>query len=163
MCPGTLMETFGIEYTEAGEKSLSCRMTVGDNMMRPGGIVHGGATMALIETVGSSASLLFMDPEKEVVLGQAEVRQTFSLPKVGTIAGAYVSDGKITRNAGARLMRDGIVIYTGHISSLKRFKDDAKEVVRGNECGVGLENYNDIKVGDIIEAFETVQEAATLE
>ena len=69
MCPGTLMETFGIEYTEAGEKSLSCRMTVGDNMMRPGGIVHGGATMALIETVGSSASLLFMDPEKEVVLG----------------------------------------------------------------------------------------------
>lgn len=63
------METFGIEYTEAGEKSLSCRMTVGDNMMRPGGIVHGGATMALIETVGSSASLLFMDPEKEVVLG----------------------------------------------------------------------------------------------
>ena len=69
MCPGTLMETFGIEYTEAGEKSLSCRMMVGDNMMRPGGIVHGGATMALIETVGSSASLLFMDPEKEVVLG----------------------------------------------------------------------------------------------
>ena len=69
MCPGTLMETFGIEYTEAGEKSLLCRMTVGDNMMRPGGIVHGGATMALIETVGSSASLLFMDPEKEVVLG----------------------------------------------------------------------------------------------
>ena len=69
MCPGTLMETFGIEYTEAGEKSLSCRMTVGDNMMRPGGIVHGGATMALIETVGSSASLLFMDPEKVVVLG----------------------------------------------------------------------------------------------
>ena len=63
------METFGIEYTEVGEKSLSCRMTVGDNMMRPGGIVHGGATMALIETVGSSASLLFMDPEKEVVLG----------------------------------------------------------------------------------------------
>ena len=60
-------------------------------------------------------------------------------------------------------MRDGIVIYTGHISSLNRFKDDAKEVVRGNECGVGLENYNDIKVGDIIEAFETVQEAATLE
>ena len=117
----------------------------------------------LVDDVKNAMAGLLAPVEKEVVLGQAEVRQTFSLPKVGTIAGAYVSDGKITRNAGARLMRDGIVIYTGHISSLKRFKDDAKEVVRGNECGVGLENYNDIKVGDIIEAFETVQEAATLE
>ena len=117
----------------------------------------------LVDDVKNAMAGLLAPVEKEVVLGQAEVRQTFSLPKVGPIAGAYVSDGKITRNAGARLMRDGIVIYTGHISSLKRFKDDAKEVVRGNECGVGLENYNDIKVGDIIEAFETVQEAATLE
>ena len=115
----------------------------------------------LVDDVKNAMAGLLAPVEKEVVLGQAEVRQTFSLLKVGTIAGAYVSDGKITRNAGARLMRDGI--YTGHISSLKRFKDDAKEVVRGNECGVGLENYNDIKVGDIIEAFETVQEAATLE
>ena len=117
----------------------------------------------LVDDVKNAMAGLLAPVEKEVVLGQAEVRQTFSLPKVGTIAGSYVSDGKITRNAGARLLRDGIVVYTGHISSLKRFKDDAREVVRGNECGVGLENFNDIKVGDIIEAFETVQEAATLE
>ncbi|MDD4820241.1 MAG: PaaI family thioesterase [Flavobacteriales bacterium] len=69
MCPATLMETLNIRYTAVGERSLSCQMIVGDNMMRPGGILHGGATMALIETVGSSASCLFMDPEKEIVLG----------------------------------------------------------------------------------------------
>ena len=66
-----------------------------------------------------------------------------------------------SRNAGVRLLRDGVVVYTGKISSLKRFKDDAREVVKGNECGVGLENFNDVKIGDIIEAFETVEEAAT--
>ena len=100
--------------------------------------------------------------QREVYLGQAEVRDTFSVPKVGVIAGSYVADGKIARNAGVRLLRDGVVVYTGKISSLKRFKDDSKEVVKGNECGVGLENFNDVKIGDIIEAFETVEEAATL-
>lgn len=116
----------------------------------------------LADDVKSAMAGMLAPVQKEVYLGQAEVRQTFSLPKVGTIAGTYVADGKISRNAGVRLLRDGVVVYTGRISSLKRFKDDAKEVVKGNECGVGLENYNDIKVGDIIEAFETVQEAATL-
>ena len=99
---------------------------------------------------------------REVYLGQAEVRDTFSLPKIGVIAGCFVADGKITRNAGVRLLRDGVVVYTGKIASLKRFKDDAKEVPKGMECGMGLENFHDIKVGDIIEAFETVEEAATL-
>ena len=98
---------------------------------------------------------------REVYLGQAEVRDTFSLPKIGVIAGCFVADGKITRNAGVRLLRDGVVVYTGKIASLKRFKDDAKEVPKGMECGMGLENFHDIKVGDIIEAFETVEEAAT--
>jgi translation initiation factor IF-2 len=99
---------------------------------------------------------------KEQYLGQAEVRQTFSVPKVGTVAGCVVVDGKLMRNARVRLLRDGVVIYTGSLSSLKRFKDDVKEVQKGFECGVGLENYNDIKVGDIIEAFEEVEEKATL-
>lgn len=99
---------------------------------------------------------------RESYLGQAEVRQTFSVPKIGTVAGCAVMDGKLLRNAKIRLLRDGVVIYTGKLSSLKRFKDDAKEVQKGFECGVGLTNFNDIKVGDIVEAFEEVSEKATL-
>ena len=89
----------------------------------------------------------------EKVIGKVEVRETFHVPKIGTIAGCYVTDGRIERNAHVRLLRDGIVVFTGRISSLKRFKDDAKEVQSGYECGVGIENYNDIKVGDQLEAF----------
>lgn len=89
----------------------------------------------------------------EKQLGRAEVRNTFNVPKVGTIAGCFVVDGKITRNSDVRLVRDGKVIYTGRLASLKRFKDDAKEVAQGYECGIGVENYNDVKVGDVIEAF----------
>ncbi|KAF5030802.1 Translation initiation factor IF-2 [anaerobic digester metagenome] len=99
---------------------------------------------------------------REQYLGQAEVRDTFSVPKVGTVAGCGVLDGKLTRNAGVRLLRDGVVVYTGKLASLRRFKDDVKEVTKGYECGVGLENFNDIKVGDVIEAFESVEEKATL-
>ncbi len=96
-----------------------------------------------------------LDPEyKEVVLGECEVRDTFKVPNVGTIAGGYVTNGKIVRNAEIRLIREGIVIHEGKISSLKRFKDDAKEVMQGYECGIGIEDYNDIKVGDFIECFE---------
>ncbi len=100
--------------------------------------------------------------QREQYLGQAEVRETFSVPKVGVIAGCHVADGKVIRNAGIRLLRDGVVVYTGKVSSLKRFKDDAKEVLKGYECGIGLENYNDIKVGDVLESFEMIEEAATL-
>lgn len=99
---------------------------------------------------------------KEQYLGQAEVIQTFSVPKVGTVAGCMISDGKLIRNAKVRLLRDGVVIYTGKLDSLRRFKDDVKEVTKGYECGAGLEKYNDIKIGDIIEAFEEVEEKATL-
>lgn len=99
-----------------------------------------------------------LEPEfKEVVLGRAEVRATFKVPKVGTVAGSYVTEGKITRNGEARLLRDNVVIFEGKIESLKRFKDDVREVVSGFECGIGLERFNDIKEGDIIECF-TVEE-----
>ncbi len=96
-----------------------------------------------------------LDPEyKEVVLGSVEIRNTFKVPGVGIVGGAYVTDGKVVRNAQIRLVREGIVIHEGTISSLKRFKDDAKEVAQGFECGIGIENYNDIKEGDVIECFE---------
>ena len=95
-----------------------------------------------------------LDPEfKEVVLGHAEVRQTFKVSGVGTIAGAYVTDGKITRNSQARVVRDGIVLFEVKLASLKRFKDDAREVAAGFECGMSFDKFNDIKVGDIVEAF----------
>ena len=95
-----------------------------------------------------------LDPKfKESIIGHAEIRQTFKVSGVGTIAGAYVTGGKITRNAEIRLVRDGIVVYQGKIGSLKRFKDDAKEVSEGFECGLSIENYNDIKEGDTVECF----------
>ena len=95
-----------------------------------------------------------LEPEyKEKVLGYAEVRQTFKVSSVGTIAGCYVTQGKIVRNAEIRLVRDGIIIHEGRIDSLKRFKDDAKEVAENFECGIGIENFNDIKEGDTIECF----------
>ncbi|MBI2150991.1 MAG: translation initiation factor IF-2, partial [Acidobacteria bacterium] len=92
---------------------------------------------------------------KETFLGTADVRNTFRIPKVGVIAGCYITDGKITRNAQVRLLRDNVVIFEGKVSSLKRFKDDASEVTRGYECGIGIQNFNDVKIGDQIEAFVT--------
>ena len=90
---------------------------------------------------------------REVVLGHAEVRQTYKVSSVGTVAGCYVQDGKIVRSCSVRVVRDGIVIHEGVLSSLQRFKDAVKEVAQGYECGIGIEKYSDIKVGDIIEAF----------
>jgi len=90
---------------------------------------------------------------KENIIGNAEVRQTFKISNIGTIAGAYVLDGKLERNAGVRVLRDNVVIHDGKLASLKRFKDDAKEVTKGYECGIQIEKYNDIKEGDIIEAY----------
>jgi translation initiation factor IF-2 len=96
-----------------------------------------------------------LDKKKvEKFLGRAEVRQTFNVPKIGTIAGSAVIDGKILRGANVRLLRDSRIIFDGKMSSLKRFKDDAKEVATGYECGIGIENYNDLKPGDIIEAYQ---------
>ena len=90
---------------------------------------------------------------KEVVLGHAEVRQVFKITGAGAVAGCYVQDGKIQRNAEVRVVRDGIVFHEGHLNTLKRFKDDVKEVATSYECGMSIENYNDIKEGDIIECF----------
>ena len=99
-----------------------------------------------------------LDPEyKEEVTGTVEVRNTFKVPNAGMIAGGYVTDGKIERNVDIRLLRDGIVIHEGKVSSLRRFKDDVKEVSKGYECGVGIENYNDVKDGDVIEAYKMVE------
>ena len=104
-----------------------------------------------------------LKPEfREVILGRAEVRQMFSIAKSGAIAGCMVTDGKITRSAKARLLRNGIVVHTGKIGSLRRVKDDVKEVANGFECGIVLENYSDVKEGDVIEAFEIETVARTL-
>lgn len=95
-----------------------------------------------------------LEPEiVEQVHGRAEVRNLFSVPKIGVIAGCFVQDGKIARSHLVRLVRNGVVVYQGKIGSLKRFKDDAKEVASGFECGIGIENYNDLKTADIIEAY----------
>ncbi|MGH0431354.1 translation initiation factor IF-2 [Bacillus hominis] len=101
-----------------------------------------------------SAMQGMLDPEfEEKVIGQAEVRQTFKVTKVGTIAGCYVIDGKITRDSGVRIIRDGVVVFEGQLDTLKRFKDDVKEVAQNYECGITIERYNDLKEGDIIEAY----------
>ena len=99
--------------------------------------------------------------EKEKILGKADVREVFKVPKVGAIAGSMVIDGLMKRNARARLIRDAVVIWEGNIASLRRFKDDASEVREGFECGIGLENFNDVKVGDQIECYMIEKIAAT--
>ena len=106
-----------------------------------------------IEEIEAAMKGMLAPEFREVLLGHAEVRQTIHVPNVGTIAGSYVQDGKVARNAQIRVVRDGIVIYEDKISSLKRFKDDAREVAAGFECGIGLEKFNDIKEGDVLEAF----------
>ena len=116
----------------------------------------------LVEEITSAMEGMLAPVSRESALGTVDVRETFSVPKVGTIAGCYVTSGKILRSALVRLLRDGVVIYSGKISSLRRFKEDAREVAKGYECGVGLENYNDLKVGDVIEAYEIIEEAAKL-
>ena len=99
--------------------------------------------------------------EHEVVLGAAEVRATFKVPRIGTVAGCYVTDGVVQRGARARIVRDGVVVHDGRIASLRRFKEDVREVASGFECGVGFENFNDVKEGDVIEVYEIREVART--
>jgi len=99
---------------------------------------------------------------REKVVGRAQVRQPFPIPGVGTIAGSFVTDGKLTRASRVRLVRDSVPVWEGKISSLRRFKDDVREVASGFECGIGLENFNDVKAGDVIEAFEVEEIARRL-
>ncbi len=115
-----------------------------------------------INEVKSGIEGMLAPEEKEEVTATAEVRETFKISKVGTIAGCMVKEGKLTRNAKVRVIRDGIVIYTGVLGSLKRFKDDVKEVQSGYDCGLNIEGYNDIKVGDVIEAYQIVEIKRTL-
>jgi len=107
----------------------------------------------VIEEIESAMKGMLDPVYQEKTIGQAEVRQTFKVSKVGTIAGSYVTDGKITRDSGVRLIRDGIVIFEGEVDALRRFKDDAKEVAQGYECGITIKNFNDVKEGDVIEAY----------
>ncbi|MBN2373518.1 translation initiation factor IF-2 [bacterium] len=116
----------------------------------------------LIDTVQSIMKGILKPTYKEIILGKAEVRETFNIPKAGTIAGSYVLEGKISRGCKARLLRDNVVVYEGKIGSLKRFKDDVKDVQNDYECGIGIENFNDIKIGDIIECYMLKEVEATL-
>ncbi|TVP57641.1 MAG: translation initiation factor IF-2 [Gemmatimonadales bacterium] len=115
-----------------------------------------------VDEVTQAMEGLLSPEERESVLGAAEVREVFKISRVGTIAGCYVTDGVIDRRAQARVIRDGVVVYTGAFESLKRFKDDAREVREGYECGIGIENFNDVKVGDVIECFQVEEFARTL-
>jgi Translation initiation factor 2 (IF-2; GTPase) len=115
----------------------------------------------LIEDV-EAAMLGMLAPEyEEIVTGEAEVRQVFSVPRIGKVAGCYVTSGTITRGSKVRFLRDGTVIWNGDVSSLRRFKDDVREVQSGYECGIGLSDYQDLKDGDVIETFENRELART--
>jgi len=118
--------------------------------------------MAMLDDVKAAMAGLLPPIVSEKLLGRAEIRETFTIPKIGTIAGSYVLEGKVVRNAHCRIVRDGIQIYQGAIGSLRRFKDDVREVTNGMECGIGVTNYNDVKIGDVIETFEREERAATL-
>jgi translation initiation factor IF-2 len=107
----------------------------------------------VIKDVKSAMAGMMASTFEEQILGTAEVREVFQIPKVGNIAGCYVTDGKIERGQNLRLLRDGIVVFEGKNSSLRRFKDDVKEVQAGYECGIGIENFNDIKIGDTIDCY----------
>jgi translation initiation factor IF-2 len=115
-----------------------------------------------VDEVKAALEGMLAPERKESVVGSAEVREIFRVTKVGTIAGSYVQDGLVDRKAKVRLIRDGIVVYDGEISSLKRFKDDVKEVREGFECGIGIANFNDIKVDDVIECYQVTEIARTL-
>jgi len=116
-----------------------------------------------IEDVRDALEGLLTPEESEKIIGVAEVREVFKVPKIGAVGGCYISEGRIRRSDTVHVLREGIVIYNGRLASLRRFKEDVREVLTGYECGIGVENYNDIKVGDQIEAFEMVQTKRTLE
>jgi translation initiation factor IF-2 len=115
-----------------------------------------------IEEIRAAMEGMLIPELKEEIVATLEIREAFKITKVGTVAGCYVKEGKITRNTRVRIIREGIVIYTGELGSLKRFKDDVKEVVGGYECGLNIHNFNDIKVGDILEGFQEVEVKSTL-
>ena len=116
-----------------------------------------------VADVRSALEGLLRPEEREVIIGEAEVRETFKVPRVGVVAGCIVRSGVINRQGHVRIVRDGVEVYAGTIGSLRRFKDDVREVKEGYECGIGIENFNDVKVGDVIECFRTEEVARTLQ
>jgi translation initiation factor IF-2 len=115
-----------------------------------------------IEEIKAAMEGMLSPDIEEKVIGSAEIRETFDITKVGTIAGCFVLEGTIKRNSNIRIIRDGIVVHSGELGSLKRFKDDVKEVKNNYECGLNIDKYNDIEVGDIVEAYEEVEVARKL-
>src|SRR5699024_7401112 len=115
-----------------------------------------------IEEIKSAMEGMLAPKYEEKIVANVEIREVFKISKVGTIAGCMVLDGKIHRNNDVRIIREGVVVFTGKLASLKRFKDDVREVSSGFECGLNIEGYNDIKVGDIVEAYEQVEVKRTL-
>jgi translation initiation factor IF-2 len=115
-----------------------------------------------IDEIKSAMEGMLAPTVEEKVVANVEIREVFKITKVGTVAGCMVLDGKINRNTKVRVLRDGVVIYTGELASLKRFKEDAKEVATGYECGLNIQNFNDIKAGDLIEGYERVEIKAKL-
>ncbi|MEE8166174.1 MAG: translation initiation factor IF-2, partial [Myxococcota bacterium] len=118
--------------------------------------------MAMLDEVKAAMAGLLPPIVSEHFLGRAEIRQTFTIPKIGTIAGSFILEGKVVRHSHCRVVRDGVQVYQGTVGSLRRFKDDVREVTNGMECGIGVATYNDIKVGDVIEAFELEESPASL-
>src|SRR5262249_46697246 len=119
-------------------------------------------TYDAIDEVKKAMVGLLAPIRKEKLLGKIEVRQIFNIPKIGAVAGSFVTEGKVTRQSQIRVIRDAVLVHTGRLGSLKRFKDDVREVERGYECGLTIDGWNDIKEGDVLEAYEIVEEAATL-
>jgi translation initiation factor IF-2 len=115
-----------------------------------------------IDEIKSAMEGMLAPTVEEKVVANVEIREVFKITKVGTVAGCMVLDGKINRNTKVRVLRDGVVIYTGELASLKRFKEDVKEVATGYECGLNIQNFNDIKVGDLIEGYERIEVKAKL-
>src|SRR5690606_31657663 len=115
-----------------------------------------------VEEVQAAMEGLLSPEEREVMLGTAEVRQLFKVPRIGTVAGCMVTSGEIQRRGRVRVVRDGVQVYEGELGSLKRFKDDVREVREGFECGLNISNFNDLKVGDIIECYRVAEDARSL-
>jgi translation initiation factor IF-2 len=115
-----------------------------------------------VEDVRAALEGMLQPEEREVLLGEAEVRQLFRVPRIGTVAGCYVAEGVIDRRGRVRVVRDGLQVYQGELASLKRFKDDVREVREGFECGLSVSGFNDLKIGDRIECFRVESVARTL-
>ena len=164
----------GITESDVSLASASANSIILGFHIRPTGVVKEKAKTLgveiktynviydLLDDVKAALGGIMAPVIREEDLGQAQVREVFVVPKIGAIAGCIVTDGVINRGAKVRVIRDGIIIFEGSVSSLKRFKDDVREVGKGYECGIGVVNYNDIKVGDYIESFKEIQEQASL-